>query len=178
MITKERLEELIEQGACIFYILNNSVAILRLNNSYGISTEEYNKEHNCKPQFYHSGYVYQNICDADKIFETEEDARWELELTETRTEILKMPNWEELQKAIKQVKDTSNSMYFYYSMFFYKKDYKPNSENTISFYIRDNNDIVIDDDDMCLRLFEKTLTKENYIEACKFYLRLFNGEEV
>lgn len=86
MISKQRLKELIRQGALIFYILNNSVALLRLDNSYGISMEEYNKEHNCKPQFYHSGHVYQDICDADKIFETKEEAEAKAKLKELQNE--------------------------------------------------------------------------------------------
>ena len=160
MITKERLQELIEKEALIFYILNNSVALLRLNNSYGISVEEYNKEHNCKPQFYHSGYVFQNICDADKIFETEEDAKWELEMTATRTETLKLPTWEEF------IKERDMEEFGFYSKYHKYTTLKVISDKYLA--VEDNWE----------RYYTGELTKENYIEACNLAKRLFLGEEV
>ena len=166
MISKERLEELIEKGEFIFYILNNnSVALLRLDNSYGISTEEYNKEYNCKPQFYHSGYVYQNICDADKIFETEEDARWELEMTATRTETFTPPTWEEFITKDKTITFYKNQVK--YKMYIFVKNKNTNNCRII---------IYADDNSQDWLVFEKPATKENYIEACRLAKKLFLGE--
>jgi len=170
MITKTRLEELIKQKAVIFYILNNSVALLRLNNSYGISTEEYNREHNCKPQFYHfySG-VFQNICDADKIFETKEDADFALKYQNiTRTETLSLPTWEEI---------TTNDEYNYYgtSYFEFGAGYRlivklPSEDDDCEFIGIDVNGNT--------ELYDwEEATKENYLEACRLAKKLFLGEK-
>lgn len=166
MITKERLEELIEQETCIFYILNNSVAILRLNDSYGISVEKYNKEYNCKPQFYHSGYVYQDICDADKIFETKEEAEEYLEFGDiVREEKLKIDiPFNEFCEL--------DSLIVMFRIEFTGKD-----GTSYMLYAFEHKDIILwnkDDDERIV--FNKPLTKENYNEVRRLCKRLFLGE--
>lgn len=166
MITKERLEELIKEKALIFYILNNSVALLRLNNSYGISVEEYNKKYNCKPQFYHSGYVFQNICDADKIFETKEEAEWYLEFGNIqRTETLSLPSWEEFYAGKSICFKTRN---IEYRLYIYTINERTNNCRIM---------ISADKYDLDWFEFEKPLTKENYTEACRLAKKLFLGEK-
>lgn len=157
MITRERLQELIKNNARIFYIINNSqICILKLDNSYGISVDEYNKANNCKPMLYHSGYVYQDICEAEKCFESKEDAEWWLQYGNiTRTETLSLPSWEEAKEKMGSV------------MFYIK------TGNILFGVSDDRTRIFIQSDET---LFDKPLTKENYTEACRLAKKLFLGE--
>ena len=157
MISKERLEELIEQGATIYEAkyhninpVNLSQKIRCINYRYGmISFEPSPKEkYLCHKYF-------------KNLFETEEDALWELEMTATRTETLKLPKWEEFIET--------NYFPTIYCEYCQKITMTISNDEFFLF-----SDILHDEE--CI--FRKPLTKENYIEACKLCLRLFRGEEV
>lgn len=171
MISKERLQELIKQGATIYAIISEpfiagysnelKITPIALNNSYGISVEEYNKQNKCKPKFYQGGFVYRDICDANDIFETEEDAKWELEMTAIRTETLKMPTWEEFVGKLKRK---------------FKFIDKYGNRCSLNGYNDENGGFI----DICVDMHQKAefdYNKENYTEACKLCLKLFKGEK-
>lgn len=172
MITKERLEELIKEKATIYILVKKQfiagtssfieIVELPLKNYHGISVEKYNKINNCKPHLYQGGEFmpYEKVAELEDLFETEEDARWELEMTATRTETLKMPTWEEFNNQDKLITFRTyshNCHFFKYGKYIVIR----------AFYGQGGMDI-----------FSKTLSKENYIEACKLCLKLFKGEEV
>ena len=171
MITKKRLEELIEQGATIYiiktepfiagYVNKLKVVPITLNNCYGISTEKYNKKHNCKPQFYYSAFVFEDICDVDKVFETKEEAEWYLKFGNiTRTETLSLPTFEEIIKEI--------GMNGTYNIEFTSKNEW--DECTLSVCTA-RQYIIVEG------YKHWDLTKANYLEACEICRKLFLGEE-
>lgn len=96
MITKERLEELIKQSATI-YVITTEPFIAGASSFIGVQKEELSKENNVGKD----NTLYwkdMGIAESEYLFETEEDARWELEMTATRTETLSLPSWEEFTK--------------------------------------------------------------------------------
>ena len=171
MISRERFEELKKETQIVFYILNNSVSILRLDETYGISTEEYNKTHNCKPQLFHNyNGIFQNICDVEKLFETKEEAEFALKFKRIpKVEYLDLPTFEEI---------TTNDKYNYYgtSYFEFGDGYRlivklPSEDDDCEF-------IGVDVNGNCELYNWEEATKENYIEACRIAKKLFLGEEV
>lgn len=96
----------------------------------------------------------------EDLFETEEDARWELEMTATRTETLKMPRFESIIEP--------NKTFVLYEDDKFLGLITVDQQIVINYYKIGE----------IKRIFDKPLTKENYIEACKLCLRLFKGEEV
>lgn len=163
MITKDRFEELKKEKAFIFYLLNNSISIIRLDDTYDISVEEYNKINNCKPTLYHNrNGIFQDICEIDKVFETKEDAEFALRFKRIPkpVEYLDLPTWEEFNKENKVVVFTSYS-YKYHLLkvgnYIYLR----------SFYRYGGMDV-----------YCKPLTKENYFKVCEICRKLWSGEEV
>lgn len=145
MITKERLQELIELGATIYYhkLTNGDYFdILDLSHSWV------------------AGNI--NDLELDRLFETKEEAEWELEFGNiTRTETLSLPTWEEIEKDLKNCSDgeyvivDDDRVTFVY----YKLKKKPKLSIIANF-----------------DAIEFDATKENYIEACKLAKKLFLGE--
>lgn len=172
MIIKERLEELKKENAFVFYILNNSVQVIRVDENYNISTDE--KINNGEPTlFYKRNNVFQDICEMKKVFEKEEDAKWYLDNTFERIERLKLPTWEEFYNHSKTIDN--------YHILFTDKD-KERIELCICGNIdeADPENIVIfnlDNDIDQSYLFDKLANEENYKEACKLCGKLFEGEE-
>ena len=167
-IKNERLEELIKEGAFIFYIYNEkSIGIIKLDKSYGISVDKYNEINKCKPVFYHKGNVYQDICDADKIFETKKQAEWALKYHAVRIETLDLPTWEEFTSM-----DNSIIRFYVrernYSMYIFVKNKKTNNCRIL---------IRVDNGEQDWLVFEEPATEENYEKACDLCLKLFKGEE-
>lgn len=153
MITKERLKELIEQGATIF-----------ITTSTGIQKENLSKENNIGKD----NTLYwrdMGIAELEYLFETEEDARWELEMTATYQDTLRLANYIDFENE-------NGDRVFYHKGATYELSlwWAIDGTKIIRVIWRGN------DGFDCL--FEKPLTKENYIEACKLCLRLFRGEEV
>ena len=163
MMTKKRLQELIEQGATIYDIFKGDIYLVDLTMAKYYDVPKYIE--------YKNDYYNCNLTRSiDDLFESEEDARWELEMTATRTETLKLPNWNELNLNYSHCKE------FYKS--FYNKDSKYTLEinipDTIALFYYGNNDGEVE----CGYIFDRDFTKENYIEACKLAKKLFLGEEV
>ena len=77
MITKERLEELIEQGATIYLDFLSNFQEIKLDKSNTVS------EH-----FYFDNEYHYNL---KKLFETREEAEWVAKMHTSRTEYFKPP---------------------------------------------------------------------------------------
>lgn len=163
MISKERLQELIEQGATIYEAKYNHIEAVDLSKrKVDFISEKYNMvrfEPEKNERWQHHKYF-------DKLFETEEDARWELEMTATRTETLKLPNFEEFMldyKGVYRFHTTSGQIV------------------KLNGYYDERLKIPCGFIDICVNgscIKDWDFTKENYIEACKLCLRLFKGEKV
>lgn len=159
MITKQRLEELIEQGATIYW--NDGGMEIPLNKKCFVEND---KLYWFKKDFVDDDWVFE----LEDIFETEEDAHWELEMTATRTETLKLPKWEDAQSE----KFSFTYLIDVKGLFLYIDIYK----FTNKFNITCNHGCHFGD-----YSYEKTFDlrdKEQYKTACKLCLRLFRGEEV
>lgn len=168
-ISKERLEQLIEQGATVW-------------------SEDWNEEvvlskKNCE---IHNIYDERDIPVATKLFVREDDlhcpsysihwltedvetAKWHYEMDCERTEKLVLPTWEEfLNKNV--------GIHFYKNGCEYglhKARYSEDDENPdwrVEVY-RNYDPFDYNDE-----LFSKLLTKENYTEACLLARKLFLGE--
>ena len=160
MISKERLEELIEQRATIYeakYHKINSVDLSKRKLDF--ISSKYNMvrfEPMPNEKWLHHKYL-------DKLFETEEDARWELEMTATRMETLKLPTWEEFEKNKRFIFTSADHTWYEISIFKKKIFWSFAADE----YWDDYEDWK-----------PVEATKENYIKACKLCLKLFKGEEV
>lgn len=162
MIEKQRLEELIEQGAtiCNQYIDYNNNICYRFGKASIIQDND--EQH---IEFKVNGTDTSIIMyDTKYLYETEEDAEWYLEFGSIkRIETLKLPNWKEFNKKYK--KKMSPTIVF-------------RGKNPQCFYelfYKDKN-IYIFDCDCAEYFYSKLLTKENYIEACRLAKKLFLGE--
>lgn len=167
MITKERLEELIKQGATIWcsYKLNYTVIEVNLTDKdrfliYRDDMSILDRD---------TEYTYQ----LKNLFETKKQAKWCLDNTFERTEKLALPMWEEFYNHDKTIDN--------YRILFTSKD-KERIELCICGNIdeADPESIVIfnlDNDLDQSYLFDKLANEENYKEACKLCGKLFAGEE-
>lgn len=153
MIEKERLEELIEQGATIYSNEYGEIQLIKENdlilyengqNNYILYALEPNKK-------YHN-----EIFDED-LFETEEEAKWfaEFDCVE-RTEKLELPTWEEFKN--------DGEFSFLDKQGFEWDLYSPDDETRISLVGGYNH-------------FEYEYSKENYTLACRKAKELFLGEK-
>ena len=146
MITKERLEELIEQGATIY---SNEYGKIQLKKENDLSLYE-NGQNNYILYVLELNKKYHNEIFDEDLFETEEEAKWFAEFgCIERTERLELPTWEEF----------NNQPEFYFD------DYT---------LIKINDKILLKDsfEDYVYKEF----TKENYILACRKAKELFLGE--
>ena len=150
MISKERLEELIEQGATIYFVYNGNVDLKEgiykddfiLNKTY-VSIYWTTRSHQVK---------YENL------FETEEEAKWFAEFgCVERTEKLELPTWEmfDEKKFVWFVDKSQNQCCLYYL----------NVANKI--FINVSGEVIEIGD----------FTKENYTLACRKCKELFLGEK-
>ena len=157
MIEKERLEELIEQGATIYEVKYNNINPVSLANKIrdvyyknGVIAVEPRPDE----KYLHHKYF-------KRLFETKEDAEFALEFQNiTRTETLNLPTWEELN-IIDEIK-----IYGEYG----KRYIVQVDEYDISIYASDGYDFIL------YKRFERT--KKNYIKACTIARKLFLGESV
>ena len=164
MIEKKRLEELIEQGAIIYEAKYHNVEPLDLSKrKFDFISSKYNMvrfEPMQNERWKHHKYL-------DKLFETKEEAEWELEFGNiTRTETLRLPNFEEF-------------------MLDYKRVYKFNTPSGKTVKINGYYDEILKIHggfiDICVNgsyIKDWDFSKENYLEACKIAKKLFLGEEV
>ena len=156
MITKERLLELIEQGATIYEVKYGKINPVSLKNKIRFVSEKYPVivfEPIPDERYKHHKYF-------DKLFETLEEAEWHKEFgCIERTERLELPTWEEfkLRRPYSYFIFTSKDMQYGLGIGAYYREIIINNNGSI--------------------LFQKPLTKENYTEACRKCKKLFlNGE--
>lgn len=172
MISKERLEELIEQGATIYSThwkeevdLSQKCEVVKKSFYDGkkrlvliVHEDEEHSPH----------YMLENLT------EDVEGAKWEEEFgCIERTERLELPNWKKLKCVIKGLRKRKlefdcTCVYSFsikdkvYRLFFCKSE----DDYTI--------ELILDDDVPLLNL---QLTEENYIKACKVAKEKFLGEK-
>lgn len=160
MISKERLEELIEQGATIYELyMNKNIIEIQLKNGWFVMQDGLYEAKLGKHPF-RSWWI-------SNLYETKEDAEFVREFgCIERTERLKLPTWEEFNEM---------------SSFIFENKDGINLEMAI--WCCDREDLQIKTikitnlNDWNIRLFEQPLTKENYTLACRKAKELFLGEK-
>ena len=149
MITKERLEELIKQGATIYEV--DSFGVNAITLKQGDYVEKNGVLHT---HVVVGGYNY--FYD-ERLFEAKAEAEWHAEFgCIIRTERLDLPTWEEF-----------NSQKF---VWFFDKDHK----SCCLHYLGCSNQIFINVSGDVIEIGE--LTEENYTLACRKCKELFLGE--
>lgn len=152
MISKERLKELIEQGATIY---SNEYGEIQLKKENDLSLYE-NGQNNYILYALEPNKKYHNEIFDEDLFETEEDAKWFAEFgCVERTERLELPPWEEFEekKFVWFVDKSQNQCCLYYL----------NVANKI--FINVSGEVIEIGD----------FTKENYTIACRKTKELFLG---
>lgn len=156
MITKERLEELIEQGAtvCNAYKDWDNVWHCRFGN---VVQEENHL------LFKENGSSLSVIMhDTNNLYETKEQAEWEWEFgCIERTERLELPTWEEFKN-----KKTKHVCFMGKDTFCFFELYEDKQKNRL----------ILLDHDCDYEYFNEELTKENYTTACGLCKEFFLGE--
>ena len=157
MISKERLEELIKQGATIY---SNEYGEIQLIKENDLSLYE-NGQNNYILYALEPNKKYHNEIFDEDLFETEEDAKWFAEFGNIeRTERLVLPTWEEIEKDFNAINKFGT-----YSVVEFNSGYM---------------DIFVDNYSKKFIVVtaqpRKPLTKENYIVACRKCKELFLGE--
>ena len=153
MISKERLEELIEQGATIY---SNEYGEIQLIKENDLSLYE-NGQNNYILYALEPNKKYHNEIFDEDLFETEEEAKWFAEFgCVERTEKLELPTWEEFEEK--------KFVWFFNS---YHK--------CCLHYLNCNNKIFINNGDEVIEIGD--FTKENYTIACRKAKELFLGEK-
>ena len=160
MITRERLEELIEQGATIYSLdtkMYGCVKWLELENQ--LDKLEFKRYGEVKLFIIDNGWWH--WFDLKDLYE---DIEWMIEFGNiTRTEELNLPTWEEFRnKKVKCVGFKGKATDCFFELY----------ENT------SNNRLILLDHDCDYEYFNKELTKENYTLACRKAKALFLCEEV
>lgn len=172
MITKERLEELIEQCATIWYWEYGKLRERELNKSYHTNIFM-DKEWLCKSYCdFDDDVKITHIAPFFKVFETKEDAEWYKEFgCIERTERLELPTWEEFLELNRHciefhfiTKEGEINYLVISDMYMHNDMLKPKDEWTI---------VIHNEDDEYI--FEKPLTKENYTLACRKAKEIFLG---
>lgn len=174
MISKERLEELIEQGATIYTsgyrescCFKNEIIVDLTKLDYFNKTKTYSiKDFGGGDFVLLTGYTCDNGCDEyltpDELFETQEEAEWHKEFgCILKIERLWFPTWESVYNDLKDYKDGD----FYildndHFSFVYNKCY---ITPQLFLYTRNEK-------------FNWNANKENYYEACKLAKKIFLGE--
>lgn len=152
MIEKERLEELIEEGATIYEVKYGKVNTVSLKNKIRFVSDRYPVvvfEPRPNEKYKHHKYF-------DKLFEDREDAEWVAKHYTTRLELFEPPTWEEFVEMEEWC--------------FWKKNHR----QTV---IRILGTKYIAVETSYERFFTGDLTKENYIKAVEKAYNLFKGEE-
>lgn len=153
MISKERLEALIKEGATVYEVKYTYK---------GLYVDEYNLKN--IPTYYKSHLDF--FQDIHIIFETKEETEWYREFgCVERTERLELPTWEDVSKDFIPLKVGSGQ----YPVVEF-------GDNSIEIIVNVNKDIQIVLWCNFISNFEAPLTKENYILACRKCKELFLAE--
>ena len=159
MITAERLEELIKQGATIYCIMNSSKYI----SDFGLSIGNFTVASDCPiiVELEVIGYVHGY--GFEQLFETKEQAEWHLKNDAERIERFQPPMWEDLVTP-----------YQFTFILRCKKDSR--DMGTYALYVYQSGIMIEEDIEAHAQhyLFDKDFTKENYIKACEIVRDLFN----
>ena len=155
MITRERLEELIENNGTV-YCVGDNVYKITLDKRYFCILGNYLQWSTVLNKL-----MPRRTPHIEDIYETKEDAEFVKEFKNiTRTETLNLPTWEEL-KIIDEIKIYAGNG---------KRYLVQADEYDISVYASDRYDFI---------LYKRLKrTKENYIKACTIARKLFLGESV
>ena len=175
MITKERLEELIEQGATIYTsgyrescCFKNETIVDLAKLDYFNKTKTYSiKDFGGGDFVLLTGYTCDNGCDEyltpDELFENEEEAEWHREFGHIeRIERLELPTWEEFKN-----KKTKHVCFMGKDTFCFFELYEDKQKNRL----------ILLDHDCDYEYFNEELTKENYTTACGLCKEFFLGEK-
>lgn len=160
MITEKRLKELIKQGATIYEAKYNHIeAVDLLKRKLDFISSKHNMvrfEPEKNERWQHHKYF-------DKLFETKEEAEWELKFGNiTRVENLSLPSFEKFKENKYGISFRGKAPECYYTFY----------------YNNELNDICLYDNDCEEYTNAKTATYENYFEMCKEVRKLFLGEEI
>ena len=146
MITAERLEELIKQGATIYSINDYAVAEIDLADEIAEV---------CGDTLYYQDGIW---CYIKDLFETIEQAGWASKTLAERTERFEPPMWDEIEDD------------YLYKFYINQKEFKfyiNKFTDCVYIYNLDDTQVVYD-------VFDEPVTKENYIKACEIVRDLFN----
>lgn len=159
MISRERLEELIKQGATIYEVKYGNINPVSLKNKIRYVNYKYETitfEPRPDEKYLHHKYF-------KRLFETKEEAEFAKEFKNiTQTETLDLPLFDNLPENfdISFVRfDKEMDCWVIYELYI--------EFNEICILFRDINEEASD----CI--FREPLTKENYLEACKMVKKLF-----
>ena len=154
MISKERLEELIEQGATIY---SNEYGEIQLIKENDLSLYE-NGQNNYILYALEPNKKYHNEIFDEDLFETEEEAKWFAEFgCVERTERLELPTWEEVSRDLE---NAPVGNYVIKSSDGWSLEYVKYNETVIGLYSE-------------YVWSEWEATKENYTLACRKAKELF-----
>lgn len=161
MISKERLEELIEQGATIY---SNEYGEIQLKKENDLSLYE-NGQNNYILYALEPNKKYHNEIFDEDLFETEEEAKWFAEFgCIERTERLELPTWEEVSRDLQNVPAGNYVIKEFDDVSLEYIKYRNGNYAVIGVYKYDDR-------------LELEATKENYIKACRKCVELFKGEK-
>lgn len=173
-ISRERLEELIKQGATIW---GDDFGEIKLDKNTceicdvkGWSTGEH-IYWALYFEYKYNNQTYHHDINIDKLEEDVETAQWHYEMDCSRVETLELPTW----KEINEFENTKMFCEFYandvdydFCKYILDRDLKNDNLIIIRYGFEDNAGDVI---------WEEKYTKENYILACRYCVKLFKGEE-
>ena len=161
MIIKERLEELIEQGATIY---SNEYGEIQLIKENDLSLYE-NGQNNYILYALEPNKKYHNEIFDEDLFETEEEAKWFAEFgCIERTERLVLPTWEEVSRDLQNVLAGNYTIKEFDNVSLEYIKYRNGNYAVIGVYKYDDR-------------LELEATKENYTLACRKAKELFLGEK-
>lgn len=177
MITEERLKELVKERkdffeASIFDDIPRKINVKEIDISKPFVFYD-DKSGNAKRVFYN--LLSGQLCsvDLERIFETEEDAKFALKFKRIpKTEYLDLPTWEEFNKDNFGIKFYNKSREFC----LHRVRYSASDKNPL--WKIDLYESYGDDEDTVAWKKSWDLTKENYLEACEVARKLWLGEEV
>ena len=144
MINKQQLEQLIKDNKPI-YVLSGS------NGTNIPKIEKYNSLE------YAASIIY-SFNFNENIYENEDDAKWDMEMSCRETRELKFPTYENYSGQVIRFKHGYDTI----EMFVDKS--VDDEVIMVNEYPKGNN------------LFVASLNKENYIKACKLCIKIFKGE--
>lgn len=163
MITKERLEELIKKRATIYYITICNDGIKERFEICDIDLflkctiiENYTFSDGFKADVLRICYTYYPL---KELYETKKQAKWALKYHATRTEELELPMWEELDGAD------------------FDMSFIDTRKIKHQIWVTNDDGICVTNPQLDDENKYWSYSKENYIEACNYCLKLFKGEE-